>query len=186
VLRSRTEIETTKTGRERIVVTEFPYMVNKTKVHEHIVRLVQEKRIEGITAVRDESNREGVRFVIEVKRDASANVILNNLFKMTQMQTNFGFNMLAIQNGIPKILSLRQILDAYIEHQKEVVVRRTRFDKEKAEARAHILEGLLIALDHIDEVIRIIRASETDAEAQAELMSKFKLSERQSQAILDM
>ncbi|MFS9304140.1 DNA gyrase subunit A [Streptococcus mitis] len=186
VLRSRTEIEETKTGRERIVVTEFPYMVNKTKVHEHIVRLVQEKRIEGITAVRDESNREGVRFVIEVKRDASANVILNNLFKMTQMQTNFGFNMLAIQNGVPKILSLRQILDAYIEHQKEVVVRRTRFDKEKAEARAHILEGLLIALDHINEVIRIIRASETDAEAQAELMSKFKLSERQSQAILDM
>ena len=146
VLRSRTEIEETKTGRERIVVTEFPYMVNKTKVHEHIVRLVQEKRIDGITAVR----------------------------------------MLAIQNGVPKILSLRQILDAYIEHQKEVVTRRTQFDKEKAEARAHILEGLLIALDHIDEVIRIIRASETDQEAQAELMSKFKLSERQSQAILDM
>ena len=186
VLRSRTEIEETKTGRERIVVTEFPYMVNKTKVHEHIVRLVQEKRIDGITAVRDESNREGVRFVIEVRRDASANVILNNLFKMTQMQTSFGFNMLAIQNGVPKILSLRQILDGYIEHQKEVVTRRTQFDKEKAEARAHILEGLLIALDHIDEVIRIIRASETDQEAQAELMSKFKLSERQSQAILDM
>ena len=186
VLRSRTEIEETKTGRERIVVTEFPYMVNKTKVHEHIVRLVQEKRIDGITAVRDESNREGVRFVIEVRRDASVNVILNNLFKMTQMQTSFGFNMLAIQNGVPKILSLRQILDAYIEHQKEVVTRRTQFDKEKAEARAHILEGLLIALDHIDEVIRIIRASETDEEAQAELMSKFKLSERQSQAILDM
>ena len=186
VLRSRTEIEETKTGRERIVVTEFPYMVNKTKVHEHIVRLVQEKRIDGITAVRDESNREGVRFVIEVRRDASANVILNNLFKMTQMQTSFGFNMLAIQNGVPKILSLRQILDAYIEHQKEVVTRRTQFDKEKAEARAHILEGLLIALDHIDEVIRIIRASETDQEAPAELMSKFKLSERQSQAILDM
>ena len=186
VLRSRTEIEETKSGRERIVVTEFPYMVNKTKVHEHIVRLVQEKRIEGITAVRDESNREGVRFVIEVRRDASANVILNNLFKMTQMQTNFGFNMLAIQNGVPKILSLRQILSSYIEHQKEVVTRRTIFDKEKAEARAHILEGLLIALDHIDEVIRIIRNSQTDAEAQAELMSKFKLSERQSQAILDM
>ena len=186
VLRSRTEIEVTKSGRERIVVTEFPYMVNKTKVHEHIVRLVQEKRIEGITAVRDESNREGVRFVIEVRRDASANVILNNLFKMTQMQTNFGFNMLAIQNGVPKILSLRQILGAYIEHQKEVVIRRTIFDKEKAEARAHILEGLLIALDHIDEVIRIIRNSQTDAEAQAELMAKFKLSERQSQAILDM
>ena len=186
VLRSRTEIEETKSGRERIVVTEFPYMVNKTKVHEHIVRLVQEKRIDGITAVRDESNREGVRFVIEVRRDASANVILNNLFKMTQMQTNFGFNMLAIQNGVPKILSLRQILSSYIEHQKEVVTRRTIFDKEKAEARAHILEGLLIALDHIDEVIRIIRNSQTDAEAQAELMSKFKLSERQSQAILDM
>ena len=186
VLRSRTEIEVTKSGRERIVVTEFPYMVNKTKVHEHIVRLVQEKRIEGITAVRDESNREGVRFVIEVRRDASANVILNNLFKMTQMQTNFGFNMLAIQNGVPKVLSLRHILGAYIEHQKEVVTRRTIFDKEKAEARAHILEGLLIALDHIDEVIRIIRNSRTDAEAQAELMAKFKLSERQSQAILDM
>lgn len=186
VLHSRTEIEVTKSGRERIVVTEFPYMVNKTKVHEHIVRLVQEKRIEGITAVRDESNREGVRFVIEVRRDASANVILNNLFKMTQMQTNFGFNMLAIQNGVPKILSLRQILAAYIEHQTEVVTRRTIFDKEKAEARAHILEGLLIALDHIDEVIRFIRNSQTDAEAQAELMSKFKLSERQSQAILDM
>ena len=186
VLRSRTEIEETKTGRERIVVTEFPYMVNKTKVHEHIVRLVQEKRIDGITAVRDESNREGVRFVIEVRRDASANVILNNLFKMTQMQTNFGFNMLAIQNGVPKILSLREILGSYIEHQKEVVTRRTIFDKEKAEARAHILEGLLIALDHIDEVIKIIRNSQTDAEAQAELMSKFKLSERQSQAILDM
>ena len=161
-------------------------MVNKTKVHEHIVRLVQEKRIEGITAVRDESNREGVRFIIEVRRDASANVILNNLFKLTQMQTSFGFNMLAIENGVPKILSLRQILGDYIEHQKEVVTRRTIFDKEKAEARAHILEGLLIALDHIDEVIKIIRNSQTDAEAQAELMSKFKLSERQSQAILDM
>ena len=186
VLRSRTEIEETKNGRERIVVTEFPYMVNKTKVHEHIVRLVQEKRIDGITAVRDESNREGVRFVIEVRRDASAHVILNNLFKLTQMQTNFSFNMLAIQNGVPKILSLREILLADIEHQKEVVTRRTVFDKEKAEARAHILAGLLIALDHIDEVIRIIRNSETDAEAQAELMAKFELSERQSQAILDM
>ena len=186
VLRSRTEIEEMKNGRERIVVTEFPYMVNKTKVHEHIVRLVQEKRIDGITAVRDESNREGVRFVIEVRRDASAHVILNNLFKLTQMQTNFSFNMLAIQNGVPKILSIREILLAYIEHQKEVVTRRTAFDKDKAEARAHILAGLLIALDHIDEVIRIIRNSETDAEAQAELMAKFELSERQSQAILDM
>ena len=185
-LRSRTEIEEYGNGRERIVVTEFPYMVNKSKVQEHIVRLVQEKRIDGITAVRDESNREGVRFVIEVRRDASANVILNNLFKQTQLQTNFSFNMLAIQNGVPKILSVRQILESYIEHQKEVVTRRTQFDKEKAEARAHILEGLLIALDHIDEVIRIIRNSETDAIAQAELMAKFNLSERQSQAILDM
>lgn len=186
VLRSRTEIETTKSGRERIVVTEFPYMVNKTKVHEHIVRLAQEKRIEGITAVRDESSREGVRFVIEVRRDASANVILNNLFKLTQLQTNFSFNMLAIEKGVPKILSLRQILADYIAHQQEVVVRRTQFDKDKAEARAHILEGLLIALDHLDEVITIIRNSQTDAEAQAELMARFELTERQSQAILDM
>ena len=186
VLRSRTEIEEFGNGRERIVVTEFPYMVNKSKVHDHIVRLAQEKRIEGITAVRDESNREGVRFVIEVRRDASASVILNNLFKLTQLQTNFNFNMLAIQGGVPKILSVKEILTAYIEHQKEVVVRRTQFDKEKAESRAHILEGLLIALDHIDEVIRIIRNSETDAIAQAELMDKFALSERQSQAILDM
>ena len=186
VLRSRTEIETTKSGRERIVVTEFPYMVNKTKVHEHIVRLAQEKRVEGITAVRDESSREGVRFVIEVRRDASANVILNNLFKLTQLQTNFSFNMLAIEKGVPKILSLRQILADYIAHQQEVVVRRTQFDKDKAEARAHILEGLLIALDHLDEVITIIRNSQTDAEAQAELMARFELTERQSQAILDM
>lgn len=186
VLRSRTEIETTSNGKERIVVTEFPYGVNKTKVHEHIVRLAQEKRIEGITAVRDESSREGVRFVIEVRRDASANVILNNLFKLTSLQTNFSFNMLAIEKGVPKILSLRQIIDNYIEHQKEVIVRRTQFDKAKAEARAHILEGLLVALDHLDEVITIIRNSETDTIAQAELMSHFELSERQSQAILDM
>lgn len=186
VLRARTEIEQTKSGRERIVVTEFPYMVNKTKVHEHIVRLAQEKRIEGITAVRDESSREGVRFIIEVRRDASANVILNNLFKLTSLQTNFSFNMLAIEKGVPKILSLRQILDNYIDHQKEVIVRRTKFDKAKAESRAHILEGLLIALDHLDEVIAIIRNSETDTIAQAELMSRFDLSERQSQAILDM
>ncbi|MGV3322124.1 DNA gyrase subunit A [Streptococcus hyovaginalis] len=186
VLRSKTKIEVTKTGRERIVVTEFPYMVNKTKVHEHIVKLAQEKRIEGITAVRDESSREGVRFVIEVKRDASANVILNNLFKMTSLQTNFSFNMLAIEKGVPKILTLRQILDNYIAHQKEVIVRRTEFDKAKAESRAHILEGLLIALDHLDEVIAIIRNSQTDSEAQAELIARFELSERQSQAILDM
>ncbi|TWS95595.1 DNA gyrase subunit A [Streptococcus sp. sy018] len=186
VLRAKTEIEEMSNGRERIVVTEFPYMVNKVKVHEHIVRLAQEKRIEGITAVRDESNREGVRLVIEVRRDASASVILNNLFKLTSLQTNFGFNMLAIEHGIPKILSLRQILDNYIAHQKEVITRRTQFDKTKAEQRAHILEGLLIALDHLDEVITIIRNSETDALAQAQLIKRFNLSERQSQAILDM
>lgn len=185
-LRARTEIEEFGNGRERIVVTEFPYMVNKTKVHEHIVRLVQEKRIEGITAVRDESSREGVRFIIEIRRDASANVILNNLFKLTAMQSSFSFNMLAIQDGVPKILSLKEILVAYIDHQKEVIVRRTAFDKEKAEARAHILEGLLIALDHIEAVIKVIRDSETDAIAQAELMERFDLTERQSQAILDM
>ncbi|WP_293695649.1 DNA gyrase subunit A, partial [Streptococcus sp. UBA3373] len=186
ILRSRAEIETTKSGRERIVVTEFPYGVNKTKVHEHIVRLTQEKRIEGITAVRDESSREGIRFVIEVRRDASANVILNNLFKLTSLQTNYSFNMLAIENGVPKILSLKQIIVDYIEHQKDVIVRRTKFDKAKAEKRAHILEGLLIALDHLDEVISIIRNSETDVLAQKELMERFQLSERQSQAILDM
>ena len=185
-LRAKSEIEMTKSGKERIVITEFPYMVNKAKLHEHIVRLAQEKRIEGITAVRDESNRDGVRFIIEVRRDASANVILNNLYKLTSVQTNFSFNMLAIVDGAPKILSVKEILTHYIVHQKEVVTRRTQFDKEKAEARAHILEGLLIALDNIDEVINIIRGSETDAIAQAELMSRFDLSERQSQAILDM
>ncbi|GFH40873.1 DNA gyrase subunit A [Pseudolactococcus insecticola] len=185
-LRAKSEIETTKTGKERIVITEFPYMVNKAKVHEHIVRLAQEKRIDGITAVRDESNRDGVRFIIEVRRDASANVILNNLYKLTSVQTNFSFNMLAIVDGAPKILSVKEILTHYIAHQKEVITRRTQFDKEKAEARAHILEGLLIALDNIDEIITIIRGSETDAIAQEQLMSRFNLSERQSQAILDM
>lgn len=185
-LRAKSEIEITKSGKERIVITEFPYMVNKAKLHEHIVRLAQEKRIEGITAVRDESNRDGVRFIIEVRRDASANVILNNLYKLTSVQTNLSFNMLAIVDGAPKILSVKEILTHYIAHQKEVITRRTQFDKEKAEARAHILEGLLIALDNIDEIIKIIRGSETDAIAQAELMSRFELSERQSQAILDM
>ena len=185
-LRAKSEIEITKSGKERIVITEFPYMVNKAKLHEHIVRLAQEKRIEGITAVRDESNRDGVRFIIEVRRDASANVILNNLYKLTSVQTNFSFNMLAIVDGAPKILSVKEILTHYIAHQKEVITRRTQFNKEKAEARAHILEGLLIALDNIDEIIKIIRGSETDAIAQAELMSRFELSERQSQAILDM
>lgn len=185
-LRAKTEIEELPGGKERIVVTEFPYMVNKSKVHEHIVRLAQEKRIEGITACRDESSREGVRLVVEVRRDASAHVILNNLFKLTQLQTSFGFNMLAIEKGTPKILSLKQILTDYIEHQIEVVERRTRFDKARAEARAHILEGLRIALDNIDRMITIIRESATDAIAQKAMMDEFQLSDKQSQAILDM
>lgn len=185
-LRAKTEIEELPGGKERIVVTEFPYMVNKSKVHEHIVRLAQEKRIEGITACRDESSREGVRLVVEVRRDASAHVILNNLFKLTQLQTSFGFNMLAIEKGTPKILSLKQILTDYIEHQIEVVERRTRFDKARAEARAHILEGLRIALDNIDRMITIIRESATDSIAQKAMMDEFQLSDKQSQAILDM
>ncbi len=185
-LRAKTEIEELPGGKERIVVTEFPYMVNKSKVHEHIVRLAQEKRIEGVTACRDESSREGVRLVVEVRRDASAHVILNNLFKLTQLQTSFGFNMLAIEKGTPKILSLKQILTDYIEHQIEVVERRTRFDKARAEARAHILEGLRIALDNIDRMITIIRESATDAIAQKAMMDEFQLSDKQSQAILDM
>lgn len=186
ILRAKTEIETMSSGRERIVVTEFPYMVNKAKVHEHIVKLAQEKRIDGITACRDESSREGVRLVVEIRRDASASVVLNNLFKLTQLQISFGFNMLAIENGTPKVLSLKQILNDYIVHQIEVVTRRTAFDKERAEARAHILEGLRIALDNIDRVIAIIRESQTDAIAQTAMMAEFSLSEKQSQAILDM
>lgn len=173
-------------GKERIVVTELPYMVNKARLVEHIVRLNHEKRIEGLTAVRDESNREGIRVVIEVRRDLSAHVILNNLFKLTSLQTSFGFNMLAIEKGIPKILSLKEILVDYIEHQIEVVERRTAFDKARAEARAHILEGLRIALDNIDRIITIIRESQTDAIAQKTMMDEFLLSEKQSQAILDM
>ncbi|MFC4652796.1 DNA gyrase subunit A [Lactococcus nasutitermitis] len=185
-VRAKTHIEELSGGKERIIVTELPYMVNKAKLVEHIVRLNHEKRIEGLTAVRDESNREGIRVVIEVRRDMSAHVILNNLFKLTSLQTSFGFNMLAIEKGIPKILSLKQILVDYIEHQIEVVERRTAFDKDRAEARAHILEGLRIALDNIDRIITIIRESDTDNIAQQTMMAEFQLSEKQSQAILDM
>ncbi len=185
-LRAKTHIEEMPGGKERIVVTELPYMVNKARLVEHIVRLNHEKRIEGLTAVRDESNREGIRVVIEVRRDLSAHVILNNLFKLTSLQTSFGFNMLAIEKGIPKVLSLKEILLDYIEHQIEVVERRTAFDKARAEARAHILEGLRIALDNIDRIISIIRESQTDAIAQKAMMDEFQLSEKQSQAILDM
>ncbi|MDR2832480.1 MAG: DNA gyrase subunit A, partial [Streptococcaceae bacterium] len=187
MVRSRVEVETLKNGKERIIVRELPYMVNKEVLVKRIAELTREKRIDGITALRDESNREGIRIVIEARRDVSSSVLLNNLYKLTNLQTSFSFNMLAIVNGAPKILGLKSILEYYIEHQKEIIVRRTQFDKNKAEARAHILEGLRIALDHIDEIIRIIRGSkESDALIQKELIDRFNLSEKQSQAILDM
>ncbi len=185
-VRAKVEITEMPNGKERILVTELPYMVNKAKLIERISELHRDKRIEGITDLRDESSREGMRIVIDVRRDVSASVILNNLYKMTALQTSFGFNMLAIEKGVPKILSLKQILVNYIEHQEEVITRRTQFDKDKAEARAHILEGLRIALDHIDEIIAIIRGSNTDDEAKNTMMERFKLSDRQAQAILDM
>lgn len=185
-VRGKVEIEEMKNGKERIVITELPYMVNKQKLVERIAELHREKRIEGITDLKDVSSREGLQINIEVRRDVSASVILNNLYKMTALQTSFGFNMLAIEKGVPKILSLKQILENYIEHQREVVTRRTEFDKNKAEARAHILEGLRIALDHIDEIIAIIRGAKTDDEAKNTMMDRFELSDRQAQAILDM
>ncbi|MHC5228401.1 DNA gyrase subunit A [Enterococcus sp. LJL99] len=185
-VRAKVDITEMANGKERILVTELPYMVNKARLIERISELHREKRIEGITDLRDESSREGMRIVIDVRRDVSASVILNNLYKMTALQSSFGFNMLAIEKGVPKILSLKQILENYVEHQKVVITRRTVFDKRKAEARAHILEGLRIALDHIDEIIRIIRNGTVDAEIQKELMERFDLSERQAQAILDM
>lgn len=184
-IRAKTRIEETN-GREQIIVDEIPYLVNKAKLVERIVELARDKRIEGITGVRDESDREGMRMVIEIRRDASAAVILNNLFKMTSLQTSFGFNMLAIVDGVPRTLSLKEIIEEYLKHQRVVIRRRTIFDKEKAEARAHILEGLRIALDHIDAIISIIRGSDTGAIAKAELMDKYELSDRQAQAILDM
>jgi DNA gyrase subunit A len=164
-VRGKVEVTEMPNGKERILVTELPYMVNKAKLIERISELHRDKRIEGITDLRDESSREGMRIVIDVRRDVSASVILNNLYKMTALQSSFGFNMLAIEKGVPKILSLKRILENYIEHQQEVVTRRTQFDKNKAEARAHILEGLRIALDHIDEIIALIRASNSDDEA---------------------
>lgn len=186
IVRAKVEITEMPNGKERILVTELPYMVNKAKLIERISELHRDKRIEGITDLRDESSREGMRIVIDVRRDVSASVILNNLYKMTALQSSFGFNMLAIEKGVPKILSLKRILENYIEHQKEVITRRTIFEKEKAEARAHILEGLRIALDHIDEIIAIIRGSATDGEAKATMIERFELSDRQAQAILDM
>ena len=186
VTRARSEIEPMPQGKSRIVVSEIPYMVNKARLIEKIAELVHEKRVEGITDIRDESDRKGMRIVIEVRRDVNANVVLNQLYKHTQLQESFGVNMLALVNGEPKILSLRQVIHYYLEHQKDVVTRRTRFDLDKAQQRAHILAGLLTALDHIDAVITLIRSSRTVQEARDGLMSQFGLSERQAQAILDM
>ena len=184
IMRARTEIEQMANDRERIVVTELPYQVNKARLTEKIAELVKDKRIEGISDIRDESDRDGMRLVIELKRDANSNVILNQLFKFTQMQDTFSINMLALVDNQPKTLPLREVLDHYIDFQKSVVVRRSKFDLKKAEARAHILEGLRIALDHIDEIIKIIRSSYNDAKAN--LMERFSFTDVQAQSILDM
>ncbi|HEX7063971.1 MAG TPA: DNA gyrase subunit A [Bacillales bacterium] len=185
-LRAKTEIEEKANGKQTILVHELPYQVNKAKLIEKIAELVRDKRIDGITDIRDESDRTGMRVVIEVRRDTNANVLLNNLFKHTALQTSFGINMLALVDGRPRVLTLKQCLYYYLEHQKEVIRRRTKFELDKAEKRAHILEGLRIALDHIDEIIELIRGSKTTDEARDGLMSRFKLSEEQAQAILDM
>ena len=186
IVRARSEIEEMPGNRQRIVVTEIPYMVNKAKLIEKIADMVHEKTVEGISDIRDESDRVGMRIVIELKRDTNANVVLNTLYKHTQMQDTFGAIMLALVDGEPKILSLKQMIHHYIEHQEDVIRRRTKYDLDKAEARSHILEGLMVALDHIDEVIALIRASRTAQEAREGLMSRFGLTERQAQAILDM
>ena len=184
--RAVSEIETMDNGKSRIIVTELPYMVNKAKLVEKIASLVKEKKVDGITDLRDESDQEGTRVVIEVRRDANANVILNQLYKHTQLQDSFGVIMLALVNGEPKVLNLLQMLDEYLKHQKDVVTRRTKFELNKAEERAQIIKGLLIALDNIDEVIKIIRGSRTTADAKKNLIERFGLSDAQSQAIVDM
>lgn len=186
IVRAKTEIETEKNGRERIVVTELPYLVNKAELVKKIADLAREKTIDGITGVRDESDQTGMRITIDIRRDASASVVLNNLFKETQMQANFGMNMVAIVNGAPHFLTLKQMLEYYLHHQEDVITRRTKFELKKAEARAHILAGLRIALDHIDEIIKIIRSSQNSDIAKAQLIQNFGLDDRQSQAILDM
>ena len=185
-VRAITDIETMQNGKNRIVVTELPFMVNKARLIEKIAELVRDKKIDGITDLRDESNREGMRICIELRRDVNANVILNQLFKHTQLQDTFGVIMLALVNNQPKVLNLHQMLDHYLEHQKDVVTRRTKYDLNKAEERAHILEGLLIALDNIDEVISIIRGSRTANEAKEKLEERFGLTDVQAQAIVDM
>lgn len=186
IVRAKVEIEQKPNGRETILVHELPYQVNKAKLIEKIAELVRDKKIDGITNLRDESDRNGMRIVIEVRRDANANVVLNNLYKQTAMQSSFGINMLALVDGQPKVLSLKEMLYHYLEHQKVVIKRRTAFELRKAEDRAHILEGLRIALDHIDEIITIIRSSRSGDEAKPTLMERFSLTERQAQAILDM
>lgn len=187
VIRAKAEIEVdSSTGRETIVVSEIPYAVNKSELIKKIADLVEEKRLEGISNINDESDRAGMRIVIEVKRDANASVILNKLFKMTDLQSSFSVNNIALVNGRPQTLNLKQLLEAFVDHRHEVVIRRTRFDLAKAEERAHILEGLIIASDHIDEVVKLIRSSRTREEAKTRLMERFSLSEKQAQAIVDM
>jgi DNA gyrase subunit A len=185
-IRAKVEIEEKSNGKQTIIVRELPYQVNKAKLIEKIAELVRDKKIDGITDLRDESDRNGMRIVIEVRKDANANVLLNNLYKQTALQTSFGINMLALVDGQPKVLNLKQCLQHYLDHQKVVIRRRTAYELRKAEARAHILEGLRIALDHLDEVINLIRNSQTTEIARDGLMERFSLSEKQAQAILDM
>lgn len=185
-VRAKAHVESTKTGRNRLVFTEIPYQVNKGTLQEKIAQLVNEKRIEGISDMRDESTSKGIRLVIELKKGVIPQVVLNNLYKFTSLQTTFGVNNLALVDGVPKCLSLPEILRCYIDHQVDVVTRRTRYDLKKAQARAHILEGYLLALDHIDEVIQIIRSSQTDAEASARLIDRFGFTQEQTNAILEM
>ncbi len=187
VIRAKAEIEVdSTTGRESIIVSEIPYAVNKSDLIKKIADLVEEKRLEGISNINDESDRAGMRIVIEIKKDANASVVLNKLFKMTDLQSSFSVNNIALVNGRPQTLNLKQLLEAFVDHRHEVVIRRTRFDLARAEERAHILEGLIIASDHIDEVIRIVRASRTREEARTRLMERFSLSDKQAQAIVDM
>lgn len=186
IIRAKVEIEQKSNGKETILIHELPYQVNKAKLIEKIAELVRDKKIDGITNLRDESDRRGMRVVIEIRKDANANVVLNNLYKQTAMQSSFGVNMLSLVNGQPKVMGIKEMLYHYLEHQKVIIRRRTEFDLKKAEDRAHILEGLRIALDHIDEIIAIIRGSRSGEEAKPQLMERFNLSERQAQAILDM
>ena len=185
-VRARAEIDEFKAGRQRILVSELPYQVNKASLIARIAELVTDKSIEGISDIRDESDKRGMRIVIELKRDVNANVILNRLYKHTQMQDTFGVIMLALVDGEPKVLNLKEMLHHYLEHQKDVIVRRTRYELEKAQARAHILEGLIIALDNIDEIVEMIKKSPDAPTAKASLIERFELSDKQAQAILDM